>query len=73
MDWASASILISVAGAGVSLLDPRLFVLGAILFVIGLIIGINALRRGIRRNRAIIGIVLNAANLVFDVALVIIR
>jgi hypothetical protein len=73
MDWASASILISVAGAGVSLLDARLFALGALLFVVGLIIGINALRKGIRRNRAIIGILLNAANLVFDVALVIVR
>jgi hypothetical protein len=73
MDWASASILISVAGAGASLLDARLFALGALLFVVGLIIGINALRKGIRRNRAVIGIVLNAANLVFDVALVIVR
>ena len=63
------SIALSVVGAAVSLLDPRLFVLGVILFALGLITGLVALRRGVRKNLAIVGIILNAANLVFDAAL----
>jgi NADH:ubiquinone oxidoreductase subunit K len=65
------SIALSVVGAVVSLLDPRLFVLGVILFALGLITGIVALRRGVRKNLAIVGIILNAANLVFDAGLLI--
>jgi hypothetical protein len=71
LDLATASIVISVAGAVISLLDTGLFLIGAIFFVVGLIVGIVALRKGERRNRAIIGIALNAANLIFDAALVI--
>jgi hypothetical protein len=71
LDWATGSILLSVAGAGLSLLDPRLFAVGALLFVAGLTSGVVALRKGVRRNRAIIGVVLNAANLVYDAAVVI--
>jgi NADH:ubiquinone oxidoreductase subunit K len=53
------------------LLDPGgLFLLGAIVFALGLIAGVVALRKGVRRNLAIIGIILNAANLVFDASLV---
>lgn len=64
------SIALSIVAAAVSLLDPRLFVLGVILFALGLITGVVALRRGVRKNLAIVGIILNAANLVFDAALV---
>ena len=70
LDWAMGSIALSVVGAAVSLLDPRLFVLGVILFALGLITGLVALRKGVRRNLAIVGIILNAANLVFDATLV---
>jgi hypothetical protein len=71
LDWATGSILLSVAGAGISLLDHRLFAVGALFFIAGLIVGIVALRKGVRRNRALIGVALNAANLLFDAALVI--
>jgi uncharacterized membrane protein len=64
------SIALSVVGALVSLLEPGLFVLGVILFALGLITGLVALRKGVRRNLAIVGIILNAANLVFDATLV---
>jgi uncharacterized membrane protein len=57
-------------GAAVSLLDPGLFLLGVILFALGLIAGMVALRRGVRRNLAIVGVILNVANLAFDAALV---
>ena len=60
------SIALSVVGALASLLDPGLFVLGVILFALGLMTGVVALRRGVRKNLAIVGIILNAANLVFD-------
>ena len=71
LDWATSSIVLSVAGAAVSLLDSRLLVVGVIFFVVGLIAGIVALRKRVRRNIAIGGIALNAANLVFDAVLVI--
>lgn len=71
LNWATGSIGLSVAGAAVSLVDSRLFLVGLVLFVLGLIAGIVALRKGTRRNMAIVGIVLNAANLAFDAALVI--
>jgi hypothetical protein len=64
------SIALSVVGAAVSLLDPGLFLLGVILFALGLIAGMVALRRGVRRNLAIVGVILNVANLAFDAALV---
>jgi hypothetical protein len=64
------SIALSVVGAVGSLLDPGLFVPGVIVFALGLITGVVALRKGVRRNLAIVGIILNAANLVFDAALV---
>jgi hypothetical protein len=64
------SIVLSVTGAAVSLLETRLFLVGVALFVLGLIAGVVALRKGVRRNLAIVGVVLNAANLVFDAALV---
>jgi hypothetical protein len=70
LDWSAASIILSVAGAAASLLDARLFLVGVALFALGLFAGVIALRRRIRRNLAIVGIVLNAANLVFDAALV---
>lgn len=72
LDWATSSIALSVAGAAVSLLDSGLLLVGVILFVVGLIAGIIALRKGVRRNIAIVGIALNAANLLFDAVLVII-
>jgi hypothetical protein len=71
LDWATGSILLSVAGAALSLFDPRLFAVGALLFAAGLVVGIVALRKGGRRNRAIIGVLLNAANLVYDAAVVV--
>jgi uncharacterized membrane protein YoaK (UPF0700 family) len=71
LSWATGSIGLSVAGAAVSLVDSRLFLVGLVFFVLGLIAGIVALRKGPRRNIAIVGIVLNAANLAFDAALVI--
>jgi hypothetical protein len=70
LDWATGSIALSIVGAVVSLLDPRLFVLGVIVFALGLITGVVALRRGVRKNLAIFGIILNAANLVYDATLV---
>jgi uncharacterized membrane protein YtjA (UPF0391 family) len=71
LDWSTGSIALSVAGAATSLLATGLFWVGVILFVVGLIAGIVALRKGVRRNLAIVGTVLNAANLAFDAALVI--
>ena len=71
LDWATASIGLSVAGAVLSLVATGLFWGGVILFVLGLIAGVVALRMGVRKNLAVIGIVLNAVNLVFDAALVI--
>jgi hypothetical protein len=58
-------------GAAVSLLDNRLFLVGMALFVLGLVAGIVAFRKGPRRI-AIVGIVLNAANLAFDASLLIV-
>ena len=71
LDWSTASVGLSVAGAALSLFLPGLFWGGVILFVLGLIAGVVALRMGLRRNIAVIGIVLNAANLAFDAFLVI--
>lgn len=70
MNWATGSIALSVAGAGISVLAAGLFLVGVLLFVLGLIAGIVALRKGVRRNLAMGGIALNAANLVVDAAFV---
>jgi hypothetical protein len=70
LDWAIGSVALSIAGAAVSLVNTKLFWVGVIAFVLGLIAGAVALRKGGRRNVAAIGIVLNAANLAFDAALV---
>jgi hypothetical protein len=70
LDWATGSIALSVVGAVVSLLDPGLFLIGVALFALGLITGVVALRKGARRNLAIVGVVLNAANMAFDAAVV---
>ena len=71
LDWSIGSIALSVAGAAMRLLDPRLFVVGVILFVLGLIAGVVGLRKGTRRTLAIGGIVLNGANLAVDTVFVI--
>ena len=71
LDWASGSIALSVAGAALSLVDIRLFLVGAVLFALGLIAGVVAVRKKVRRNLAIVGIVLNVANLAYDAALLI--
>jgi len=72
LDSATASIGLSIAGAAVSLLNTRFFWIGVIAFVLGLIAGTVALRKGVRRNAAAIGVLLNAANLVFDAVLLIV-
>ena len=71
LDWSIGSIGLSVAGAVVSVLHAGLFPVGMILFALGLIAGLVALRKGVRRNLAIIGILLNAANLAYNAAVVI--
>lgn len=71
LDWSTGSIGLSVAGAVVSLLAAGLFLVGMILFALGLIAGLIALRKGVRRKLAIIGILLNVANLAYDAALLI--
>jgi hypothetical protein len=40
-------------------------------FVAGLIVGVIGWRSGLRKNRAVIGIILNSANLILDAGLVI--
>ena len=72
LDWATGSIGLSIAGALITLVDRRLFLVGVILFGLGLIAGVVALRIGVRRNLAMVGVVLNTANLVFDGAVLII-
>jgi hypothetical protein len=66
LDWATGSILLSIAGAAVTLVNSGLFVVGVILFGLGLICGVIARRKGAPRSVAMVGIILNAANLVFD-------
>ena len=58
-------------GALLSIADRNLIFLGVIVFVAGLILGVVGWRSGIRRNRAVIGIILNSANLILDAGLVI--
>jgi hypothetical protein len=70
-DWSTASIALSIMGAVLSIADRNLVFLGVIVFVAGLIVGVVGWRIGIRRNRAVIGIILNSANLILDAGLVI--
>ena len=70
-DWSTASIALSIAGAAISLADKGLFLVGIAVFVLGLIAGVVGWRSGIRRNRAGIGIILNSANLILDIGLLI--
>jgi hypothetical protein len=70
-DWSTASIALSIMGALLSIADRNLVFLGVIVFVAGLILGVVGWRSGIRRNRAVIGIILNSANLILDAGLVI--
>ena len=70
-DWSTASIALSIMGALLSIADRNLIFLGVIVFVAGLILGVVGWRSGIRRNRAVIGIILNSANLILDAGLVI--
>jgi hypothetical protein len=70
-DWSTASIALSIIGALLSIADRNLVFLGVIVFVAGLIVGVIGWRSGLRKNRAVIGIVLNSANLILDAGLVI--
>ena len=58
-------------GALISVADRGLFLVGVFIFVSGLIVGVVGWRGGVRRNRASIGIILNAANLMLDAGLLI--
>ena len=58
-------------GALISIADRGLVVVGVIVFVAGLVVGVVGWRSGIRKNRAAIGIILNAANLMLDAGLLI--
>ena len=71
LDWATTSILLSVAGAFLSIVEARVLVAYMLMFALGLVAGVIALRRSPRRNWAWIGIILNSMNLVFNAALVI--
>jgi hypothetical protein len=70
-DWSTASIALSIVGALISIADRGLVVVGVIVFVAGLIVGVVGWKSGIRKNRAAIGIILNAANLMLDAGLLI--
>lgn len=70
-DWSTASIALSIIGALLSIADRRLILVGVIVFVAGLIVGVIGWRSGLRKNRAVIGIILNSANLILDAGLVI--
>ena len=71
VDWSTASIALSIVGALISIADRGLFLVAVIAFVAGLIVGVVGWRSGVRKNRAAIGIILNAANLIFDAGLLI--
>jgi len=62
---------LSIVGALISIADRGLVLVGVIVFVAGLIVGVVGWRSGIRKNRAAIGIILNSANLILDVGLLI--
>ena len=65
-DWSTASIALSIVGALISIADRGLVLVGVIVFVAGLIVGVVGWRSGVRKNRAAIGIILTAANLMLD-------
>ena len=58
-------------GALISIAVRGLFLVAVFAFVAGLIVGVVGWRSGVRKNRAAIGIILNAANLILDVGLLI--
>ena len=58
-------------GAFISIADRRLFLLGVAVFLAGLVVGVVGWRGGKRKNRAAIGLILNSANLILDVGLII--
>jgi hypothetical protein len=58
-------------GAFISIADRGLFLVGVFVFVVGLSVGVVGWRSGVRKNRAGIGIILNSANLMLDVGLLI--
>ena len=68
-DWSTVSIALSIIGALFSIATPGLVLLGLIVFVAGLSMGVLGWRRGVRKNRAVIGIILNSANLLLNVGL----
>ena len=70
-DWSTASIALSIVGALISIADRGLFLVGVIVFLSGLIVGVAGWRSGVRKNRAAIGIILNGANLMLDIGLLI--
>jgi hypothetical protein len=70
-DWSTASIALSVIGALLSIVDRNLVLLGVLVFVAGLIVGVVGWRSGLKKNRAVIGVILNSANLMLDAGLVI--
>jgi hypothetical protein len=70
-DWSTASIALSIVGALISVADRGLFLVGVFIFVTGLIVGVVGWMGGVRKNRAAIGIILNAANLMLDAGLLI--
>ena len=70
-DWSTTSIALSIAGAAISFADRGLFLIGVVVFLVGLIVGVVAFRIGVRRNRASIGIIQNAVNLMLDAGLLI--
>ena len=55
----------------ISIAESGLVVVGVVVFVAGLIVGVVGWKSGVRKNRAAIGIILNAANLMLDAGLLI--
>jgi hypothetical protein len=68
-DWSTASIFLSIVGALISIATPGLVLVGLVVFAVGLSMGVLGWRRGIRKNRAVIGIILNSANLLLNIGL----
>jgi hypothetical protein len=58
-------------GALISIATRGLFLVAVLAFVAGLVVGVVGWRSGVRKNLAAIGIILNAANLILDVGLLI--
>ena len=70
-DWSTASIALSIVGAFISIANRRLVLVAVIAFSVGVMVGVVGWRSGVRKNRASIGIILNAANLILDAGLLI--